>query len=71
VPLILNQMGQISEDMLNGTCCQFCGQYFHNPNSKEENTLYVHDYPVVCWDCWKEMPKRERKDFYRAKVPTI
>ena len=65
-------MGQIAEDMLDGTCCQICGLFFENPNSvPEKPALYTHGYPVTCWDCWKELSKKERKNQEKAKVPTI
>lgn len=49
-------MGEIAEDMLDGTMCSLCGCYF----AKEKNiegadvpTLYTHGYLVACWDCWE------------------
>jgi hypothetical protein len=61
-------MGEIAEDMTDGTCCQLCGGYF---KGKTENELYSHGYPVVCWDCWQELNKKERKQYQRALVDTI
>jgi ribosomal protein S27E len=43
-------MGQIAEDMLDGSCCSLCGQYFEHP----KGGIYVHGYPVVCDDCYDE-----------------
>ena len=60
-------MGEIAEDMCDGTCCELCGCYFEGPDGH----LYTHDYPVVCWDCWLDIPIDERKDFQRALVKTF
>ena len=43
-------MGEIADDMVDGTCCSICGQYFKDPD--KENSSYTHGYPVACWDCW-------------------
>lgn len=61
-------MGQISEDILDGTCCQFCGRYFTHP---KKDSLYTHGHPVVCYGCWEEMPKKEKINYERAKAPTL
>jgi hypothetical protein len=50
-------MGEIAEDMLDGSCCSLCGQYFEHPK-KDKKTgesigIYVHDYPVACKECWE------------------
>jgi len=60
-------MGQIAEDMLDGSCCQNCGCYFKHP----EDGIYVHDVPVTCWDCWKDMTKQERLLVIKADVETF
>ena len=44
-------MGEIAEDMLDGSMCSFCGVYFEQP---ETDGIYVHGYPVACDDCWDE-----------------
>ena len=62
-------MGQIADDILDGTCCDVCGCYFQDPESKDE--LYTHDYPVTCWDCWPELTKSEKKKRQRALVKTL
>ncbi|MDD4970734.1 MAG: hypothetical protein PHT07_15010 [Paludibacter sp.] len=49
-------MGEIAEDMLDGSCCSLCGQYFEHPQKDLETFrsvgIYVHEYPVACWACW-------------------
>lgn len=42
-------MSEIAEDMIDGSCCSLCGQYF-----TKNDKLYTHGYPVACWDCWEE-----------------
>ena len=44
-------MGEIAEDMIDGSCCSLCGQYFEHP---EKDGIYVHDFPVACSECWDE-----------------
>lgn len=41
-------MGEIAEDMIDGTCCELCGCYFES----QEGGLYTHEHPAVCWECW-------------------
>ena len=36
-------MGEIADDMIDGTSCSLCSQYF------EES----HGYPVACKGCWE------------------
>jgi hypothetical protein len=60
-------MGQIAEDMVDGSCCQLCGCYFGNP----KGGIYVHEHPVVCFDCWKELTTKEKKGYQKAEVRTI
>ena len=40
-------MGQIADDIIAGTTCELCGQFFDIRN----NELYEHGYPVTCWEC--------------------
>jgi len=55
-------MGEIAEDILDGTCCAICGMYFIDEQNQEkmgtdkqnEAILYSHGYPVACWDCYDE-----------------
>ncbi len=60
-------MGQIAEDMLDGSCCQLCGQYFKHPKAG----IYVHDEEVVCFDCWKDLTEEEKKLHKKADVKTF
>lgn len=52
-------MGQIAEDMQDGSCCSFCGQYFRSPSGKG---IYVHEYPVACNECWEKDCGVEKQD---------
>ena len=54
--------------MLDGSCCELCGQYFKHPYKKG---IYTHKYPVVCWECWDDLSEDERKDYQRAEVKTF
>ncbi len=48
-------MGQMADDMIDGTTCSWCGCYFMHPTKKDH--LYTHEYPAVCHECyrdWKE-----------------
>ncbi len=62
-------MGEIAEDMIDGTACQFCGQYFQDP--KKYDYVYTHGYPVVCWDCWNGLDKKDKKNYEKSKVRTV
>lgn len=59
-------MGEIADDMIDGTCCQLCGCYFEG-----QDDIYTHGYPVVCRDCWRELTKDERKLYQKAQKPTL
>lgn len=53
-------MGEIAEDMEDGSCCSFCGQYFKHQQGKG---IYVHEFPVACLDCWDKdcgLPKPDK-----------
>ena len=60
-------MGQIADDIVDGTTCSLCGQLFVDDN----DDLYTHGYPVVCWDDWRDLSKTERKQYQRAEVKTL
>jgi len=68
-------MGQIAEDMADGTCCSLCGMYFDNKEHPDQ--CYTHNYPVLCWDCWDDLPSSQRKrnittdGLQRALVKTL
>ena len=49
-------MGEIAEDMIDGSCCELCGIYFRQD----------HGYPVVCLDCWSDLTADERKVHQKA-----
>jgi len=49
-------MGEIADAMIDGECCELCGQYFAED----------HGYPVVCKGCWSELDKEERQAHQRA-----
>lgn len=59
-------MGEIAEDMLDGTTCQLCGCFF-----EENGKLYTHGFPVVCWDCWDDLSDGEKKNHQKAAVETL
>lgn len=67
-------MGQIAEDMLDGSCCCICGQYFAHPKKKADGTplgIYVHDYPAVCWVCWGDLSGEEKEGNMKSDVETF
>lgn len=61
-------VGEIADDMIDGTTCQLCGCFF---GGLAEDECYTHGYPVVCWDCWEYLPKKQRKKYQRAERPTL
>ncbi len=44
------RMGEIADDIVDGTCCSFCGIYF----------VESHGFPVLCSDCFEGTPPAER-----------
>lgn len=46
-------MSGMSDDMVNGRCCQFCGTYFEDENG----------YPCLCHSCYHVLDDIE-KDGY-------
>lgn len=48
-------MGEIAEDMLDGSCCELCGQYFEHPN---------------CWKDLSSKEKKS-KGRIKASVKTV
>lgn len=67
-------MGEIAEDMLDGSCCELCGSYFEHPkkNRKGESIgIYVHEYPVTCWTCWKGLTPQEKSNRNKSDVKTF
>jgi hypothetical protein len=49
-------MGEMAEDILDGSACAICGCYFKHPKidpkTNESIGIYSHGYPVACDDCW-------------------
>lgn len=33
--------------------------------------LFEHGYPAVCWECWKDLTNKEKKEYQKASVPTL
>lgn len=64
-------MGDIADDVIDGSACSGCGQYFQDPKNKD--AIYTHGYPVLCKDCWKEWTPKERKQsgLQKAVVDTL
>ena len=60
-------MGEIAEDMVDGTCCMECGCYFQD----SEGHLFTHGYPVICKECWPELTPAEKKDHTEATAETM
>lgn len=59
-------MGQITEDILDGSCCDICGIYFSNP--KDHHMCYSHGHPAACWDCWDDLSMKEKGEHRRSNV---
>jgi hypothetical protein len=49
-------MGQITEDILDGSQCSGCGVCFETE----------HGYPVLCGDCWYRAEHEARHGMQRA-----
>ena len=60
-------MGQIAEDLNDGTVCCLCGQFFED----SPTTCPTHGYPVVCWDCFDKLGRNERRHYQRALYPVL
>ena len=58
--------GKIADEIEGRTCSQ-CAAFFVD----KEGNIYTHHYPAVCWECWKDLSKRERKEYQRAEVGTL
>lgn len=59
-------MGEIAEDMNDGTCCDLCGCYF-----KKNEQLYTHEHPATCWDCWDDLTDNEKEGRTKSSVETF
>ena len=54
-------MGQVSEDIINGICCQVCGQWMPEvSNRKSDIFINPPGYPRTCKDC-QEYEKKYNK----------
>ncbi len=60
-------MGEIADDITEGLVCEICGQFF----ASDDGDIHKHGYPVECWDCWRDLQKKERKQYHRAEVKTL
>lgn len=63
-------MGQNADDIVDGTVCCLCGQFFEELHG-DGKSCPTHGYPVVCWECWAELSKGERKQYQRALHPVL
>lgn len=59
-------MGEIADDMIDGDCCDICGQYF-----EKADAIYEHGHPATCWDCWKTLNNEEKKHHTKSDVKTF
>jgi hypothetical protein len=60
-------MGENADDLVEGRTCSLCGMFFLDKNGD----VYTHGYPVVCWECWSDLTKQERKQYQRSEVETL
>lgn len=60
-------MGEIADDMIDGTSCSVCGMYFKDPDEKD--TLFTHGYPVACKQCFRAGMRGD--GIQKARVKTI
>lgn len=49
-------MGEIADQMVNGSCCDLCLTPFIK-NNKE----YEHGHPATCKDCWSTLTNEEKE----------
>lgn len=55
-------MGEIAEDMIDGSCCALCGVYFMELNepplvidgTELHESIFTHGHSVACVECWEE-----------------
>jgi len=60
-------MGELADDIIDDTTCESCGCFFVDDKGK----FFTHGFPAVCWDCWRDLTKAERKQHQRALVRTL
>jgi hypothetical protein len=64
-------MGEVADDMMDGVTCCLCGMFFVEGEDEDGNIIgHEHGYPAACWDCWRRLSKKERRNYQRAIVPT-
>jgi len=50
-------MGEVAEDMLDGTCCQFCGVWHDDIlNELLDENYMPQGFPWTCKECDDEQP---------------
>lgn len=62
-------MGEIADQMINGSACELCLMPFEDPEKKGH--IYEHGYPVVCHDCWQGLTYEDKQQYQKAEVKTI
>ena len=63
-------MGKHADDMIDGTTCSWCGQYFQHPDNIKQ--VYTHGYPVICKECYEGDKKAANKSgINKAIVDTL
>jgi len=63
-------MESLTNDIVTGTCCELCGQYFKDPTALD-NECFVHGHPVVCYECFDKLEPVDQKTYHRANVETF
>lgn len=56
-------MGQIADDITNGTLCSQCGVFFYD----EKENPFEHGFPVLCWSCYDDGDKESRAGIPRSE----
>lgn len=59
----------VSEDITAGNSCRMCHMFLIAENDK----VCGCGYPVLCEDCWRELPKKERRGvaYFREKTGEV
>ena len=53
-------MGDMANDMVDGTTCSICGLYFlTDGGSKETAKVFTHGYPAACKKCFRAGMRRD------------
>lgn len=64
-------MGQAASDILTGSVCELCSEFFATKVEGKNVHGHEHGHPAVCRTCWRDLPKRERYRHKQAAVATI